>query len=47
MGVREYVPFTDGGTDSVHYGCRECGTNLDEDHRSCPDCGGGVVAYDL
>ena len=47
MGVREYVPFTDGGTDGVHYECRECGANLDGNHRSCPDCGGGVVAYDL
>ncbi|MFB6149961.1 MAG: hypothetical protein ABEJ48_09885 [Halobacteriales archaeon] len=28
----------------VHYECRECGTNLDAEHDTCPNCDGDIAA---
>lgn len=31
------------GTESA-YECRECGERFDDEHESCPDCGGELAA---
>lgn len=34
--------------ESVVYECRNCGTTLDDNHDTCPTCGGDdVVCYTL
>jgi len=48
MGVRDYLPgIANDGTPGVHYECRDCGTNVDDDRESCPTCNGEVVSFQL
>jgi rubrerythrin len=48
--MRLFDILTDGGATGAvggeaHYECRECGTNVDPDAATCPECGGDVAVY--
>jgi rubrerythrin len=48
MGVRAYLSsFAGRAGPSLHYECRECGTNLDAGLAECPICAGGVAIYEF
>lgn len=34
----------DGGTESVVYECRNCGTSVDDERDACPNCGSDRIA---
>ncbi|ERG97118.1 MAG: hypothetical protein J07HQW2_03604 [Haloquadratum walsbyi J07HQW2] len=53
MGLRElwyFLPIGETDQTSItetHIECRNCGTNLEPDLSTCPDCGGNPAVYEI